>query len=198
MGKPSIQVCYTIEIEDWVRKAYQYDLIKAWEQREAMNLCSIGTGKSNTQDQVKNGKYPFFIRSNKPVRSDKYLYECEAVVTIGDGNIGKVFHYVDGRFDLHQRCYKMSDFKDVLGKFFYYFFATKFYDRAIRMTAKATVDSVRLDMISEMEINFPESKVEQGKIASVLWEIDELITLHQRKLTKLQNVKNALLEKMFV
>ena len=43
------------------------------------------------------------------------------------------------------------------------------------MTAKATVDSVRLDMISEMEINFPESKVEQGKIASVLWEIAVLM-----------------------
>lgn len=100
----------------------------AWEQRKAKEICSIGTGKSNTQDQVDDGKYPFYIRSDVPVRSNKYLYDCEAVITIGDGNIGKVFHYVNGKFDLHQRCYKMTDFKDIWGKYFFYYFSTKFYD----------------------------------------------------------------------
>ena len=45
-----------------------------WEQRKAKEICSIGTGKSNTQDQVDDGKYPFYIRSDVPVRSNKYLY----------------------------------------------------------------------------------------------------------------------------
>lgn len=84
--------------------------VHSWEQRKAKDLCSISTGKSNTQDQVDDGKYPFYIRSDIPVRSNKYLYDCEAVITIGDGNIGRVFHYVNGKFDLHQRCYKMTDF----------------------------------------------------------------------------------------
>ncbi|WP_418849889.1 restriction endonuclease subunit S [Ruminococcus sp.] len=96
----------------------------SWEQRKAKEICSIGTGKSNTQDQVDDGKYPFYIRSDVPVRSNKYLYDCEAVITIGDGNIGKVFHYVNGKFDLHQRCYKMTDFKDIWGKYFFYYFST--------------------------------------------------------------------------
>ena len=39
---------------------------------------------------------------------------------------------------------------------------------------------------------------EQQKIGSFLETIDKLITLHQRKLEKLQNIKKALLEKMFV
>ena len=43
----------------------------------------------HTQDQVDNGEYPFYIRSDVPVRSNRYLYDCEAVITIGDGNIGK-------------------------------------------------------------------------------------------------------------
>lgn len=68
----------------------------SWEQRKAKELCNIGTGKSNTQDQVENGLYPFYIRSDIPVKSNKYLYDCEAVITIGDGNIGRVFHYVNG------------------------------------------------------------------------------------------------------
>ena len=153
----------------------------SWEQRKAKEICSIGTGKSNTQDQVDDGKYPFYIRSDVPVRSNKYLYDCEAVITIGDGNIGKVFHYVNGKFDLHQRCYKMTDFKDIWGKYFFYYFSTKFYDRAMKMTAKATVDSVRLEMISEMDINKPPQISEQKQIAEFFANLDNLITLHQRK-----------------
>ena len=153
----------------------------SWEQRKAKEVCSIGTGKSNTQDQVDDGKYPFYIRSDVPVRSNKYLYDCEAVITIGDGNIGKVFHYVNGKFDLHQRCYKMTDFKDIWGKYFFYYFSTKFYDRAMKMTAKATVDSVRLEMISEMDIKKPPQISEQKQIAEFFANLDNLITLHQRE-----------------
>lgn len=170
---------------------------ETWEQRKAKELCSIGTGKSNTQDQADDGKYPFYIRSDVPVRSNKYLYDCEAVITIGDGNIGKVFHYVNGKFDLHQRCYKMTDFQDIWGKYFFYYFSTKFYDRAMKMTAKATVDSVRLEMISEMDILKPPHFSEQKQIADYFSQLDNLITLHQRKYDKFVAIKKALLEKMF-
>ena len=170
---------------------------ETWEQRKAKELCDIGTGKSNTQDQVENGIYPFYIRSDIPVKSNKYLYDCEAVITIGDGNIGRVFHYVNGKFDLHQRCYKMTDFQDIWGKYFYYFFSTRFYDRAMKMTAKATVDSVRLEMISEMDILKPTQIAEQKKIAEFFTNLDNLITLHQRKYDKYVAIKKALLQKMF-
>ena len=166
----------------------------AWEQRKANELCSITTGKSNTQDQVDDGKYPFYIRSDMPVKSNRYLYDEEAVITIGDGNIGKVFHYVNGKFDLHQRCYKMADFRGVLAKYFYYFFSTHFYDRAMKMTAKATVDSVRLEMISDMEILFPKSYDEQRLIAEYLTSLDNLITLHQRKCDEEKQKKKALMQ----
>ena len=168
----------------------------AWEQRKAKEICSIGTGKSNTQDQVDDGKYPFYIRSDVPVRSNKYLYDCEAVITIGDGNIGKVFHYVNGKFDLHQRCYKMTDFKDIWGKYFFYYFSTKFYNRAMKMTAKATVDSVRLEMISEMDIIKPPQISEQKQIAEFFANLDNLITLHQRKLEKVQKIKQGMMQQL--
>lgn len=169
-----------------------------WEQREAKDLVSITTGKSNTQDQSEDGIYPFYIRSEVPVKSDKFLFEEEAVITIGDGQIGEVFHYVNGKFDLHQRCYKMADFNEITGKYFYYYFSTMFYDRAMKMTAKATVDSVRLEMISDMKIMFPKSIDEQTKISSLFTSLDNLITLHQHKYEKLKNIKKALLQKMFV
>lgn len=76
----------------------------------------------------------------------------------------------------------MTDFNGILGKYYYYFFSTNFYERAMRMTAKGTVDSVRLDMISKMDIKMPKKISEQKKIADCLTKLDNLITLHQRKI----------------
>lgn len=73
----------------------------------------------------------------------------------------------------------MTDFKDIWGKYFFYYFSTKFYDRAMKMTAKATVDSVRLEMISEMDIKKPPQISEQKQIAEFFANLDNLITLHQ-------------------
>lgn len=174
----------------------EYEGSMEWKVALVKDVCFIGTGKSNSQDQDENGKYPFFIRSENPVKSKRYLYDCEAVITIGDGKIGKVFHYVNGKFDLHQRCYRMTDFNGVNGKFFYYFFSSHFYDRAMRMTAKATVDSVRLEMISEMPIYFP-SISEQEKIANCLSSIDSCIASINEKIEQLKAHKKGLMQKLF-
>ena len=75
----------------------------------------------------------------------------------------------------------MANFKDLTAKYFYYYFSTKFYDRAMSMTAKATVDSVRLEMIAEMDIQYPKDIKEQVMISNYLTNLDNLITLHQSK-----------------
>ncbi|AJQ45648.1 hypothetical protein JM47_00190 [Ureaplasma diversum] len=169
---------------------------KKYEKSLIKDACSITTGKSNTQDQVDDGEYPFFIRSDTPVRSNRYLFDEEAVITIGDGNIGKVFHYIKGKFDLHQRCYKMSNFNNVSAIYFYYVFSKNFYERAMTMTAKATVDSVRLEMISDMEMMLPSSIKEQQKIGEFFKNLDQLIKSNQNKLDKLKDIKNGLLDRM--
>lgn len=168
-----------------------------WKKTLVSDKCKIATGKSNTQDQVEDGLYPFYIRSEKVVRSNKYLYDCEAVLTIGDGNIGRVFHYVNGKFDLHQRCYKMTDFRGVNAKYFFYFFSTFFYDRAIKMSAKATVDSVRMEMIADMPLRYPNSKIEQQAIASYFTFLDSQISASTSRLASLKQMKAASLQAMF-
>ena len=169
-----------------------------WEQRKVGDICSISTGKSNTQDKVDDGIYPFYVRSPIIEHSNKYLYDEEAVLTVGDGvGTGKVFHYVNGKYDLHQRVYRMFGFsEDVSAKYFYQWFSEKFYDRVMAMTAKTSVDSVRYEMIADMEIQLP-TIVEQNEIADFLFGLDHLITLHQRKHKKLLSVKKSMLEKMF-
>lgn len=172
--------------------------VEEWEETTIQEVCSISTGKSNTCDKIDNGEYPFFVRSSVIERSDKYLFDEEAVLTAGDGvGTGKVFHYINGKYDLHQRVYRMFDFKDVDGKYFYYFFMKNFYARVISMTAKSSVDSVRYDMIADMEITYPENLKEQYAITNWLNTVDNLIHLNQKKLEKLKNFKKASLEKMF-
>ena len=158
---------------------------EAWEQRKVNEICFISTGRSNTQDKIDGGKYPFYVRSPIIERSNRYLYDEEAVLTVGDGvGTGKVFHYVNGKYDVHQRVYRLFGFSDdVDAKFFYHWFSENFYNRVMSMTAKTSVDSVRLEMIADMEMTAP-SYDEQKKISSYLDHLDHLITLHQRKLKK--------------
>ena len=51
--------------------------------------------------------------------------------------------------------------------------------------------------LQKMFIKIP-TYIEQRKISTLFRKIDNLITLHQRQLEKLKNIKSALLEKMFV
>ena len=101
-------------------------------------------------------------------------------MTVGDGvGTGKVFHYVDGKYDLHQRVYRMFGFeKDISAKYFFYYFSNNFYDRVMAMTAKTSVDSVRHEMIADMDIIVPCIK-EQKFISGLFQNFDHLITLHQ-------------------
>ncbi len=66
-----------------------------------------------------------------------------------------------------------------------------------KLSAGSTFESLNSDNIINANINLP-SNLEQDKIGSIFENIDNLITLHQRQLEKLKNIKSALLEKMFV
>lgn len=170
-----------------------------WEIKKIKEIASVKTGKSDTKDADDNGTYPFYIRSDEPVKSSKYLYDEEAVLTIGDGQIGKVFFYVNGKYDLHQRVYRIFDFTDDIdAKYFYHYFSRFFLRRAMRLSAKGTVDSVRMEMITEMEIKIPQSKEEQIKIRSFLDNLDIQIENEEKLLDSYKMKKKSLLQKMFV
>ena len=58
--------------------------------------------------------------------------------------------------------------------------------------------NISADDFLDIDIALPRSKEEQVAIGSYLRHLDNLITLHQRKLEKLKNIKKSMLEKMFV
>ncbi len=168
-----------------------------WELANIEDCASITTGSRNTQDRIAGGKYPFFVRSQTIERINDYSFDGEAVLTAGDGvGTGKVFHYIDGKFDLHQRVYRIAEFDEKLnGYFFYLYFSNHFYDRIMQMTAKSSVDSVRRDMIARMLIPLP-TRQEQDAISAVILELNEEVQLLETKLFKSRQLKQAMMQQL--
>ena len=168
----------------------------AWEQRKLGEVAEIKTGSRNHQDSVDNGKYPFFVRSEKVERLNEYDFDTKAILVPGDGRIGEIFHYYDGKFALHQRVYKVDNFKEVNPLYLLNLFKYKFKKHALRLNAQGTVPSLRLPMFTNWNILIPNLN-EQQKIGLFFQQLDSLIALHQRKLEKLQELKKGYLQKMF-
>lgn len=168
-----------------------------WEIKTVGEVANITTGNKNTQDKTDEGQYPFFVRSQIIERINSYSYDGEGVLTAGDGvGTGKVFHYINGKFDFHQRVYLIHSFdKKLDGKYFYWYFSKYFYDRISQLTAKSSVDSVRREMISEMLISLP-SFEEQTDIATALSDINALISALDKRITKKQQIKQGTMQQL--
>lgn len=74
---------------------------------------------------------------------------------------------------------------------------TSHFEKEVSMNMGATINQITGYMFSKMEFSVP-SLGEQKKIGAFFESLDHLITLHQRELERLQNIKKACLEKMFV
>jgi len=167
-----------------------------WEKTTLEKHMQIETGSQNTEDKIENGRYPFFVRSQQIENIDSYSYDCEAVLTAGDGvGTGKVFHYINGKFNAHQRVYVMSQFNGITGIYFYYFFSNNFLSVVSKYTAKTSVDSVRRDMIANMQINLPPLP-EQQAITNVLTTADREIELLKKELEQHKQIKKYLMQKL--
>ena len=64
------------------------------------------------------------------------------------------------------------------------------------LSCGSTFESLNSDNIKNAEVKIP-TTAEQIKIGGYFQQLDNLITLHQRKFEKLTNVKKSMLEKMF-
>lgn len=169
-----------------------------WEKNLIKGFAKVTTGNKDTQNKVDNGKYPFFVRSQTIEHINTYKLDCEAILTSGDGvGVGKNFHYIDGKFDFHQRVYCIYDFDEkIRGKFIYYYFSEYFKKRIMQLSAKNSVDSVRKSMITDMIMYLPKSE-EQQKIADFLSGIDNLISTQTDRIEVLKQHKKALMQGLF-
>ncbi len=169
-----------------------------WDIRRFKFLCHITTGSKNTEDKVDNGKFPFFVRSQKPERINSYTFDGEAILTAGDGaGVGKVFHYLNEKFDFHQRVYKFSNFKNIKGKLLYYYIKNNFHNVALNGEAKSTVDSLRLPLIQNFLVTIPptEEQIEIiSRIETTNKKIATAISLKEQEIEKLKEYKMSLID----
>lgn len=140
-------------------------------------IADISTGSSNTDDAVKGGCYPFFVRSQQPLAKDEYEYDEEAIITAGDGvGVGKVFHYINGKYALHQRAYRIHPATDgLLGKYLYHYFVATFPKYIGQQMYQGSVPSIRRPMLNKFQVAIPSLDV-QSRIVNVLDNFDAICT----------------------
>lgn len=159
-------------------------------------LSEIKTGDKDTEEKEENGLYPFYVRSQTIEQISTYSFDGEAILTAGDGvGVGKVFHYVNGKFDYHQRVYKISDFKIINGNFLFYYMQDSFYKEVIGISAKSTVDSLRLPMLQNFPVVIPinEQTAIVQHIETKCSHIDAIISKFKRQIELLKEYRTALI-----
>ena len=143
--------------------------------RKLGEVAEIGTGRSNREDEVTDGAYPFYVRSKNILRSSTYQFDETAIVIPGEGGVGDIFHYVVGKYALHQRAYriKLKSEEKIVPKFVYYYMTSAFKRYIISKSVGATATSIRKPMIEEFPIPLPPLSV-QSRIVEILDKFDTL------------------------
>ena len=196
-----------------------------WEQRKLAELTkTITTGKSVNSDEgeVSDGNigvlktscvsYDRFNPSeSKPVvKSEQQLVKCavekDSVIVSRMNTPERVgaCGYVSTDFPnlfLPDRLWKLK-FQDTVDTYFVYMMlVSSAYKEKITSMASGTSGSmynIPKETFLNLQLVIPAKIDEQKQLGKILKKIDTLITLHQRKLEKLQNIKKSCLEKMFV
>ena len=139
------------------------------EFKRLENIADIGTGSHNTNEGLDEGAYPFYVRSQEPLRLDDYDYDEIAIITAGDGvGVGKVFHYVEGKYALHQRAYRIHvNVENVDSRFLFHYMKSTFLAYIEKSMFKGSVASIRRPMLNAYEVPVPPLEV-QREIVQIL------------------------------
>lgn len=168
-----------------------------WEVTRLGEIAHIKTGSRNNEDKVEDGQYPFFVRSEFVERINSYSHDCEAILVPGEGRIGDIFHYINGRFDVHQRVYAITKFSPgISGRFVHFYLSKNFGAWAMQNTVKATVDSLRLPTFQTFEIRLPPTLDEQIAIANALSDLDAELSALETRRDKTDNLKQAMMQEL--
>ena len=157
---------------------YRNELLKVDDSIKTVALeeiADIGTGSSNTNEGLEEGLYPFYVRSQEPLRKNEYEYDETAIITAGDGvGVGKVYHYVEGKYALHQRAYRIHiNTPEVLPKYYFHYMKSAFLPYIQKTMFQGSVASIRRPMLNKFPVPVPSLEV-QKKIIDVLENFESI------------------------
>ena len=121
-----------------------------------------------------------FYQTVRPYQKNNYLFEKPDNNYVFSTGYAQMRPYVDGYFLL---SLVQSD---------------RLVKAVLDNCTGTSYPAINVNDLAEIEVAAPLDENEAQKIGTIFRNIDNLITLHQRKLDKLRQIKRSMLEKMFV
>ena len=172
-----------------------------WEQRKVQDIYKITRGyvlaapetNENPSDDMPYPVYSSQTKNNGLMGYYKdYLYEDAITWTTDGANAGTV-NYRAGKFYCTNVCGVLLSEEGYANKCA----AEALNNVAWRWVSHVGNPKLMNNVMGEIPISLPVSIEEQNQISRFLEEIDNLITLHQRKCNELKELKKYMLQNMF-
>ena len=137
------------------------------------------------------------------VRNGEFAYNKSTSSDAPWGAIKRLDRYESGVLSTLYIVFKISDERKTSSDYIVTYYNTDLWHKGIQAIAAEGARNHGLLNVApadffETNLTMPKDYAEQQQIGSFFQQLDHLITLHQRELEKLQNIKKSMLEKMFV
>ena len=137
------------------------------------------------------------------VRNGEFAYNKSTSSDAPWGAIKRLDRYESGVLSTLYIVFKILDERKTSSDYIVTYYNTDLWHKGIQAIAAEGARNHGLLNVApadffETNLTMPKDYAEQQQIGSFFQQLDHLITLHQRELEKLQNIKKSMLEKMFV
>ena len=178
-----------------------------WEQRKLGEVAHFINGRAYSQNELlSSGKYPvlrvgnFYTNdswyySNLELEDKNYAYEGDLLYTWSATFGPHIWH--GNKVIYHYHIWKVQ-LEAALEKLFAFQLLERDKERILSDKNGSTMVHITKTGIENTSVLMPCSVEEQRRIGAFFDRLDSLITLHQRKLELLRNIKKSMLDKMFV
>ena len=178
----------------------------AWEQRKFSDIAARESSISTSTTDIPSVEYEDVIAEEGRLNKDIRLKEVVKSGITFDGSqvlYGKLRPYLHNWLNPDFKGIAVGDWWVLKSinmdkKFLYRLIQSQQFDNIANQSSGSKMPRADWNLISNSEFMVPFSKEEQSKIGRYFDSLEHLITLHQRKLEKLKNIKKSMLEKMFV
>lgn len=176
-----------------------------WEQREFEEIA-VRSSVMSDKKGLPRVEYEDIISGAGRLNKDIKLKESEKVGIVfhkGDVLYGKLRPYLQNWLLATFNGLAVGDFwvlqpQNTDSSFLYRLVQSQQFDGVANQSTGTKMPRADWKLVSKTKFAMPHSVDEQAAIGAYFEHLDTLITLHQRKLEKLQNIKKSCLEKMFV